>query len=192
MDPFGNQVGPDGESYDARGRRIDPTSLVRCPRSGEITADAERNRAYTRRTGRQVTRAFRTNTVIMPTQVVAFALFELLNHAHPNWDVYELLRLASDETIPRARLHRMVDRLVSMLRRRADDGDVYLAPIVQGSSARDIVEAGVDSLTSYHLPAAVERHGDGVRARRVDLLYYYGNRVRTFDVDGAGLAASLD
>jgi glycerol-3-phosphate O-acyltransferase len=192
MDPFGNQVGPDGESYDAKGRRIDPTNLVRCPRSAEITADPERNRAYTRRTGRQVTRAFRTNTVIMPTQVVAFALFELLNHAHPTWDVYELLRLASDETIPQARLHRMIDRLTATLRQRADDGDFYLAPVVRQGSVGEIVEAGVDSLTSYHLPAAVERRGDGVRVRRLDLLYYYGNRVRTFDVDGAGLAASLD
>src|SRR5262249_13430344 len=35
MDPFGNRVDDQGDSYDRRGRRIDPASYVRSP-SGEI------------------------------------------------------------------------------------------------------------------------------------------------------------
>ncbi len=192
LDPFGNRVGPDGRSYDNRGRRLDPTDLVRCPRSGEITADPERNRAYTRRTGRRVTEAFRRNTVIMPTQIVAFALFELLNHEHPNWDVYELLRLASDETLTWRRIRAMVALLIDEFTDMADRDQLHVAPVLESGSVRDVVNAGIDSLTSYHAPAVVERVGDGVMIHRIDLLYYYGNRVRTFDIDGAHLAASLN
>ncbi|MFB6263327.1 MAG: 1-acyl-sn-glycerol-3-phosphate acyltransferase, partial [Bradymonadaceae bacterium] len=183
MDPFGNVVREDGHSYDRRGRRVDPTSFVRSAATGEVTFDETRDREYTRHTGRRVVEAFHENTVLMPTQVVAFALFELLSRRYPKWDVYELLRLANDEVIPWHRIESTVDRLVGELRERAASGELYLSPIVRDEAISDVIEAGLESLTMYHVPHVIERMGDGVLLNKVDLLFYYGNRVRSYEPD---------
>ncbi|MFB6351385.1 MAG: 1-acyl-sn-glycerol-3-phosphate acyltransferase [Bradymonadaceae bacterium] len=189
MDPFGNLVRDDGHSYDQRGRRVDPTSFVRSSKSGQVTHDAARDREYTRHTGRRVAQAFRKNTVLMPTQIVAYTLFELLRNRFPNWDVYELLRLATGEVIPWFRIESMLEETLRALRRRKRDGELRLSPIAETGDPAAVQEAGIDSLTSYHVPTVIERMGDGVLLNSLDLLYYYGNRVRTYDLDGKKLLA---
>ncbi len=183
MDPFGNRVEADGNSYDTRGRRVDPTSFIRSSRSGEVVFDRERDREYTRRTGDRVADAFLKNTVLMPTQITAFTLFELLRQRFPQWDVYEMLRLASGEVIPWHRLQKLTETLLEELRRRADDDQFHLSPIGQSGSPDELIEAGLENLSSYHVPEVVERMGDGILLNKLDLLYYYGNRLRSYDFD---------
>lgn len=183
MDPFGNRVRADGHSYDSHGRRVDPKSYVRSSRTGEVTFDVARDREYTRYTGRKVADAFLRNTVLMPTQVVSFALFELLRGRFPQWDVYELLRLASGEVIPWYRLETMLEATLEELRDREEKGELKLSPIVQDGSVSEVQEAGLDNLRSYHVPTVVERMGDGVLLNKLELLFYYGNRVRSFEID---------
>jgi len=192
MDPFGNLVREDGHSYDQRGRRVDPTSFVRSSRTGEVTFDQTRDREYTRHTGRRVAEAFRQNTVLMPTQIVAYALFELLRRRFPSLDVYELLRLATGEVIPWFRLESMLEQTLRALRSRKRDGTLHLSPIADSGDPAAVQEAGIDSLTSYHVPTVVERMGDGVLLNRLDLLYFYGNRVRTYDLESDKLLRQSD
>ena len=189
MDPFGNLVRADGHSYDQRGRRVDPTDFVRSAKTGEVTLDEPRDREYTRHTGERVAQAFKKNTVLMPTQIVAYALFELLRDRFPQWDVYELLRLASGEVIPWYRLEAMLEETVEALRERERTGKLHMSSIAKSSPVEAVQQAGIDTLTSYHVPAVIERMGDGVLLNKLDLLYYYGNRVRTFDLDPEELLA---
>ncbi len=190
MDPFGNLVREDGHSYDRRGRRVDPTSYVRSSQTGEITYDESRDREYTRRTGRRVAEAFRQNTVLMPTQIVAYVLFELLRERFPSFDVYELLRLASGEVVPWYRIESALERTLQQLRALEDDGELHLSPEAKNGDPASLQASGIDSLTMYHVPTVVERMGDGVLLNKLDLLYYYGNRVRTYDLDRRELLES--
>jgi hypothetical protein len=119
----------------------------------------------------------------MPTQIIAFALFELLRRRFPQWDVYELLRLATGEVIPWQRLQKLTDVLLNELRDRADDDEFHLSPMGRDEPPEQLVEAGLDNLASYHVPAVIERMGDGVLLNKLDLLYYYGNRLRSYDID---------
>ena len=189
MDPFGNLVRADGHSYDQHGRRVDPKDYVRSAKTGEVTFDVPRDREYTRHTGERVADAFLKNTVLMPTQIVAFALFELLQSRFPQWDVYELLRLASGEVVPWYRLEAMLGETLERLRELEAEEELHLSPIARDGTAAEVQQAGIDTLTSYHVPSVVERMGDGVLLNKLDLLYYYGNRCRSYDIDSDELLA---
>ena len=181
MDCFGNRVERDGNSYDRQGRRVDPTAYVRSALSGEVGHDIERDRQYTRHTGRRISEAFLENTVLMPVNVVAFALFELLQRRFPDWDVYRILRLATDEVIPWHEIEPVVAELISELARMEGNQELVLSDFIHDHDAKEVIEEGVSYLRRYHIPEVVERLMSGVALTKLELLYYYGNRVRSYD-----------
>lgn len=183
MDPFGNFVDGDGVSYDGRGRPVDPVSFVQSTRTGDVTFDAVRDREYTRYCGAQVAEELCRSTVLQPASVVAWALFEIVRRRFGRMDVFRLLRVANEELVDLPDVYRVVDKLMNALQRLAGWDKVRLAPILEAGDARAIVDDGLGSLTAYHIPPACVRTHDGVRADRMDLLYFYGNRVRTYDAD---------
>ena len=182
LDPFGNQVRDDGESYDRRGRRVDRAEYVRSAKTGEIVYDEPRDRQYTRYTGDRIAESFLENTVVMPTQVVSWVLFERLQERFPDWDVYRLVRFGAEETIEWDAVHRGVERLLNRLAGLEDDGKLVLSPFLHDHDPDEIVYAGIDYLRRYHTPEVVQRWSDGVMIQNVELVYYYGNRVRSFDI----------
>ena len=185
MDPFGNRVESDGRSYDSRGREIDPSSYVRSIRSGDVVEDINRDREYTAYTGKKIGESFREHTVLQPSSIVAFALFEILSKRYPDVDVFELLRIASHDRINRAEFEPVVRELFINLNRRAKAGEFFLSSIVTTFEAT--LDDGLKSLGMYHMPAAIETFGSGVVINRLDLLYFYGNRVRTYIDDSSAI-----
>ena len=180
LDPFGNEVRADGESYDKRGRRVDRSDYVRSARSGEIVYDVSRDRQYTRHTGECIAEAFLENTVAMPTNVVSWVLFDRLQRRYPNWDVFRLVRFGADEIISWEELHRGVEELLKHLRKLESEGKVRLSPFLHEEDPDRIVYAGIEYLRMYHTPEPVKSWSDGVMLQKVELIYFYGNRVRTF------------
>ncbi|MFP4600344.1 MAG: 1-acyl-sn-glycerol-3-phosphate acyltransferase [Persicimonas sp.] len=189
MDCFGNRVERDGNSYDRRGRRVDPTSYVRRALTDEVCHDQSRDRTYTRHTGARIAEAFRANTVLTPAHVVAFVLFELLQRKFPRWDVYKLLRLATGEIVPWYQVSDVLAELLVELEAREVAGDLRLSQFIRDHDTDAILEEGVSYLRTYHTPKLVEHLMNGAALHKLDLLYYYGNRVRTFDIDMTAVCA---
>ncbi len=182
LDPFGNEVRADGHSYDRRGRRVEPVEYVRSAKTGEVVYDTPRDREYTRYTGSRIAESFLKNTVLMPTQIVSWVLFERLQQRYPSWDVYRLVRFGAEETIGWDELHRGVAVLLDRLRELEKQGKVVLSPFLHKESPDRIVYAGIEYLQMFHTPELVQSWSDGVMIQQVELLYFYGNRVRSFDV----------
>lgn len=182
FDPFGNRVEEDGESYDLRGRRVDPTDYVRAARTGEIFVDEERDAQYTRYLGKRVAEAFKSNTVIMPTQLVSYVLFELIARRFPRWDVYRLMRLGGEEVIKWEELRAGVNALLEQLKLMAKDDKLHLSSFMLTAKPQRLAEAGVEYLRMYHTPAPVDFHPDGIALQRMELLYFYSNRLRCFNI----------
>ncbi len=180
MDPFGNVVRADGLSYDNHGRQVDPSSYVRSARTGEIGHDDARDRQYTRHTAERIGQAFLENTVIMPTQLVAYALFSLLDERYPQWDVFRLIRFGSDEVISWEELHKRVEQTLEQLKEMEAAGKLRLSAMLMNEKADSIVYDGLENLRMYHIPPVVERYTDGVMLHRVELVYFYANRVLTY------------
>ncbi len=191
FDPFGNRVEADGESYDSRGRRVDPKTYVMSARDGRVMFDDARDREYTRHTGGVIQRAFLENTVIMPTQLVSYVLFEILRRRFPHWDIYRLLRLGGEEVVSWEELRAGCAALVDQLRPRALKGDFHLSPFISESKPQRLAEAGVDYIQMYHTPSPVSFHAQGILLDRLDVLYFYSNRLRLYGIDDAAWLAKV-
>ena len=183
MDPFGNRVERDAQSYDVHGRRVDPVDYVRSARDGEVVEDDCRDREYTAYTGTQIGEQFRRHTVIMPTQLVSHVLLTIVKDRFPQWDMYRLLRMGGEEVISWVDLRQGCAALIDQLKELEARGDLYLAPILKSERATKVAEQGIDYLRMYHIPEVVDFHPDGVRVDRLDLLHFYANRLAGYDID---------
>lgn len=187
LDPFGNVVDSDGNSYDDRGRPVSPRTFVESTRSGEVVQDELRDREYTKYCGSRIADSFLGATVIQPSQVVSWALFELVQSRFRGLDVFRLLRVSADETVERHELRAVVGELVGELKRLARRGRLHLARMFATTSLEEIIEDGLASLTGYHIPSPIEVHGSTIRIERLELLFFYGNRIRSYPVDATDL-----
>src|SRR5262249_5894220 len=75
VDCFGNAVDEEGLSHDARGRVVDPLSYLTTPQ-GKPARDAARDAQYTRELGDVICDAYKRDTVVMATHLVAACAFE--------------------------------------------------------------------------------------------------------------------
>ena len=189
LDPFGNVVDADGNSYDDRGRRLDTSDFVRSARTGEVVEDLVRDREYTRLCGRRIADQFLKATVLQPANIVAWALFEIVAARFPRFDVFRLLRVAHEEVVERSEVLAVVAELLTELRTFADRGDLHLSSFIREHSLERVTNDGLRSLGAYHIPAPLVPAGDGLRCDRLDVLYFYGNRVRSYPIDTEGVLA---
>lgn len=181
-DPFGNKVDDDGQSYDQQGRRIDPSDFVRGALSGEIIVDDVRDQQYTRHLGGVIANSFKQHTVLMPTQVISHVLFEIVRERFPQWDVYRLMRMGGEEIITWNELRAGVANLLQTLKTMENDDRLQLSNFLQRFNAQRIAEAGIDYLRMYHTPAPIDFHPDGIALSRLELLYFYSNRIRCYNL----------
>ncbi|RVU47032.1 hypothetical protein EA187_07830 [Lujinxingia sediminis] len=181
LDTFGNRVRVDGESYDSRGRRVNRIDYVRSARTGEVVEDAARDRQYTRHTGERIAQAFLEHTVLMPTQVVSWVLFDRLQRRFPGWDVYRLVRFGAEEILPWEEVHAGVEDALARLKTLERSGKVQLSPFLHEAAPDRVVYEGLEYLRMYHVPEVVKTWADGVMLQKLEVIYFYGNRVRPFE-----------
>ncbi len=176
LDPFGNRVGEDGRSYDRRGRPIDITRYV-TDAEGRPVHDGQRDAEYTRELGDAVADAFRRDNTLQSTHLVAFAMFELLERANPELDLYRLLRTGGRrDNVPIGELAAAVGAVVAAVKERSERRELRLDPKLRGLDAEDIVADALKHFGTYHTDPVLQRRGDRVYAGDRNLLYYYHNR----------------
>ena len=183
MDPFGNRVELDAQSYDTHGRRVDPVDYVRSARTGEVCEDIYRDREYTAYAGAQIAKQFKRHTVIMPTQLVSHVLLAFVRERFPHWDMYRLLRMGGEEVISWEDLRQGCAALIEELKKLGQQGKLFLAPMIKSERPAKIAEEGIDYLRMFHIPEAVDFHPEGIRLDRLDLLHFYANRLAGYGID---------
>lgn len=175
LDPFGNAVDSDGHSLDARGRTVETSSFVRNV-AGEVSVDADRDAQYTRELAQRLVVAYKKNTVVMATNLVAASCFEALRQQAPGADLFTLLRLR-DHKLSRDDLARRVLERRDALRLLEKNGEVVLAAQLRETSGGDIVAQAMSAFAGYHTAPVIEAQGDGIVLRDPKLLLYYQNRL---------------
>jgi glycerol-3-phosphate O-acyltransferase len=179
LDLFGNRVDEQGRSLDPRGRVIDPVRYV--VRNGEPVHDAQRDAEYTSELSDRIVRDFFKDNVVMSTHVVGLSLFRLLHDKNRELDLYRLLRTGGDvPSIPLGELAAETERVLDALRQAP------LAPRFGSELAqRDpfaIVDDALRHFGTYHTRPAAARRGERVFHEDRNLLLYYGNRLRGYDL----------
>ncbi|HMI92004.1 MAG TPA: 1-acyl-sn-glycerol-3-phosphate acyltransferase [Polyangiales bacterium] len=181
LDIVGNRVDQAGHSIDPRGRPVDPVSYV--TRGGVPVDDPQRDAQYTGEVANAVAGAFLRDNVVMSTHVVAYALLELLRRRNPDLDLYRLLRTGGTQpSVQLSELGPEVERTVAGLKRSSTPP--RLGRELQQPDARAIIDDALRHFQSYHTEPAALRRGERVIHRDRNLLYYYGNRLAHYGLNG--------
>jgi glycerol-3-phosphate O-acyltransferase len=180
LDVFGNRVDYDGNSLDARGRPIDTARYV--SRDGEPVFDDQRDSQYTRETASEIGRALLKDNVILSTNLVAYSIFNLLKTHNPGLDLYRLLRTGGQlASLPMQELHQEVENVLTALS-GGEGTRPRLDPLLQEGDVQAIVVEALRAFGTYHSRPAATRRGDRVFHEDRNVLFYYGNRLRGYDL----------
>ncbi len=186
LDLFGNPVDDAGQSLDPRGRVVDPKSYVMV--DGEPKHDRQRDAEYTNELSREIAAAFLRHNVAMSTHVVGLAASRLLARKNPDVDRYRLLRTGGiSPCFSLSEISGEIEHLVKTLAELP--GGPRLGPEIAGQPADRILEDALKAFGCYHLHPALQRRGDRIFHEDRNLLLYYGNRLRGYDL-GRALGAN--
>ncbi|MBL4684782.1 MAG: 1-acyl-sn-glycerol-3-phosphate acyltransferase [Nannocystaceae bacterium] len=184
VDPFGNPVDEQGRSIAPDGRTIDASDYVK--RRGTPVVDHARDAAYTRELGKTIARAYETETVIMPTQLVAHVIFRRLVRATPGLDLFSRLRHRGDVAIPCDELAVEIGETRDRLLGLADAGKVHAAGVLRRESPDRLLDRALGAWGGYHSKSIAKVVNGSVIADDPNLLLFYQNRVRNFACDLVG------
>ncbi|MCK6535730.1 MAG: 1-acyl-sn-glycerol-3-phosphate acyltransferase [Polyangiaceae bacterium] len=178
LDVVGNYVDEEGRSLDPRGRVVDAASYV--SDGGAPVHDAQRDEEYTNELSSAIAREFLRDNLAMSTHVVGYALLDMIQRENPDMDLYRLLRTGGrSPSVTASDLATETERVVGALRRSAK------GPRMSDELARDpkaIVDDALRAFASYHTHPAAVRRGDRVFHENRNLLLYYGNRLKGYDL----------
>lgn len=178
LDVVGNYVDEDGRSLDPRGRVVDAASYV-CD-AGEPVHDNQRDEEYTNELARAIAREFLRDNVAMSTHVVGYALLEMIQRENPAMDLYRLLRTGGrSPSVQLGDLAQETERVIAALR-SSERGPRLSDELAR--DARAVIDDALRAFGSYHTHPAAVRRGDRVFHEDRNLLYYYGNRLRGYDL----------
>lgn len=183
VDPFGNLVTDEAKSLAPDGRVLNPCSYVRT--NGVATIDAARDAAYTRNLAEVLVAAYRRETVIMGTQLVAHVLFRALAHEARGLDTFAMLRLrevAFDAGSIIRDIGATRDRLLALV----DAGETHASAVVRSDPPDELLRRALEVWAGYHTRATARREGEKIVIEDPTLLLYYQNRLVPFAEDIAG------
>ncbi len=187
VDPFGNEVHEDGESYDRQGRRVDPLTYVTPPNgASEATLDAARDGQYTRELAEVVMEQYMRDTVAMPTHVVATAAFARLRAQHPHADLFALVRRRDEVFVSEADMLKEIARVQDELDRLEQRGHIVRSAAVRGATSRELLSDAERALEGYHQTPVLRSRDGGVSLLDPKLLLYYQNRLAAHGVAWEG------
>jgi glycerol-3-phosphate O-acyltransferase len=179
LDIFGNQVDESGQSIDARGRPIDSRRYLM--KDGTPVLDEQRDAQFTRDCAEEIIKSYRYCNVVMSTNLAAYALFNLLQRQNPDLDLYRLLRTGGRvRSWTMHDVHAEVERVRQCLLGHSDGPQ--LDSLVRGGDVQEIVADALKHFAIYHTRPAAVRRGDRVFHEDRELLYYYRNRLRGYQL----------
>jgi glycerol-3-phosphate O-acyltransferase len=179
LDPFGDDLDREGGSLDPRGRPLDPKRYLL--RNGRVVVDAARDAEYTRALGERIVASYRRDNVALVTNVLAFALLELLRRDLAQPDLFRMLRTIGPDTgITTERVEAEVANVMRHLLVLEDQRKIRLADDLRAATASDVVARGLQGLGAYHATPVVVRRGAQLVVVDADLLFYYRNRLEGY------------
>ena len=184
MDVLGNFVDSEGRSFDRFGNELCIGDYFTSNK--EITADRQREEEYTKLLAERIVERYHVENVVLSSQLVAYAVFELLLHENPKLDLFGILRLPPDDYMfPFRAVEEVVEQMQAKLFYWEEQGRIRLAPELH-RPADEVVRDGVNNLGIFHTekPLELNKAGDIVSSN-FRVLYFYHNRLENYQLDKA-------
>lgn len=184
IDCFGNPVDDEGRTTVPGGNTVDPGTYVW--RHGVPVLDDRRDAAYTRELGDKLLDIYKTETVMMTTQMVAHVLFRRLVRETPGVDVFGRLRVRGEIRMPREELLRDLGETRDRAAHLEDGGQVHLSRMLRKTDPDQLLESAIAVWDGYHTRSVARQVGSDIVAEDPTLLLYYQNRLLDYATAIAG------
>ncbi len=180
MDVVGNRVEEDGKSYAISGRHVSTREYFR-DQYGRVNEDLQRESEYTRLLASRIVERYHADGIVLPSHLVSYAAFGMLERAFPKDDLYALLRLpAEDFYFQQEALVQVVERLRDVLLKMELEDRVKVSAELRKSGAK-IISRGIDSIGNYHIDKPLRYDSQGrIVSDNFSMLLYYHNRLLTY------------
>ena len=180
MDVVGNRVEEDGKSYALSGRHVSTREYFR-DQYGAVNTDLQRESEYTRLLSSHIVERYHADGIVLPSHLVSYAAFGMLERSFPKDDLYALLRLpAEDFYFQRPALSAVVEQLRDELLKMELEDRVKVSNELR-NPADKIIAIGLDSIGNYHIDKPLRYDSRGhVVSDSFSMLHYYHNRLSTY------------
>lgn len=180
MDVLGNFVDVEGRSYSPAGQEVDTAEYFQAA-DGSINTDFQRESEYLRMLGDRILERFHADNIVITSHLVSHAAFAILEAAHPNLDLYGLLRLPAEEYIfDLDNLHAVIQQLQQIVIKMAEEDRIKVSDKIS-EPVEFILEHGVRSMGNYHIEKALVINKRGqIVSENFSLLYFYHNRLASY------------
>ncbi|MBP6826707.1 MAG: glycerol acyltransferase, partial [Saprospiraceae bacterium] len=182
MDVLGNFVDATGRSFDRFGNELCVRDYFTS--NNEVNADRQREEEYTKLLAEKIADRYHVENVVLSSQLVAYAVFEMLLHENPRLDLFGILRLPPDEyRFPFRAVEEVIEQMQERLVEWEKSGKIRLAPELHRAAA-DVIREGVQNLGVFHAepPLGFNKAGDIVSSN-FRVLYFYHNRLDNYGLD---------
>lgn len=184
MDVLGNPVDEFGESYDKYGNRINLREYFEW--DGQVTQDLQRESEYTKMLGEKIVERYFKDNIVLSSQLIAFAAFQILKKENARLDLYGVLRLPpNDYVFSHDILLEVVGKLQAELRSMEAQGEIRLSAEVRGP-LDTLIQDGIGHLGTFHLKKPLKFNKEGsVISENFLLLYFYHNRLANYGLESS-------
>ncbi len=182
MDVLGNTVDAAGNSFNTIGQQVVLEDFFTT--AGTLSSNKQRNRIYTARLAKKITKAFKENNIVFTSHVVAFVAFELIKKRHRQLNLYEILRLPKEELeINYTHFEKGVEKIKQWLLELKNKKAVKLSDEIY-KDTRFIINNGIKFLGTYHpVPVLKKTKNNTILIGDMKLLYFYHNRTLGYDLE---------
>jgi glycerol-3-phosphate O-acyltransferase len=180
LDVLGHRVSPEGVSFDDRDRPVElrPFFTSGGGGSGPLVHDAARDAEYTRELGERIVAAWRRDTHVLVTHLVAFVLFRALARQVRSEDLFRIIRGSDEpEPIPVGQVLASIERMMAALRRMVMERRVRLGANLANVPADRLLDDALRFFALFHTRPVARREGDGILVEDRGLCCYYQNRL---------------
>jgi len=181
MDVLGNDVDTDGNSLDARGNEVDLNSYFSTVDKKNI--DPQRESIYTRLLAEKVVKSFKKENVILSSHFIAFICYRLVSVKHGGLDIFDLLKLQSqdfdlDAEVVKSYATTCIDLLIKL----KADGKAKLSDDFK-SEVNELIKTGISKVGVYHNKRVLMwKDQNTIGTEDLKLLYYYHNKMIQYEL----------
>lgn len=183
IDVFGNFVDEEGRSFDKRGNEIDLKDYFTS--NGKLTEDLQRDQEYTKLLADVMVKRLHAENIVLSSQMIAFAAFNIIKAKHPKLDIYGILRLREEDlVIPRDEFLLAIYQLRKKLLELAAAKQLKISEIIGEDDISALLKDGLKHLGTYHPEKVLKKNKNGdFVTDSLKLLFYYHNHLVGYELE---------
>lgn len=182
MDVFGNEVDFEGQSINKIGQKVQIKNYFMLGDS--MTEDVQRDSVYTSILGERIVEKFLAYNTVLSSHIVSFVAFELIYKEFKNLDIYQLLRIPTDEIEIdieefKVEVNNIREKIIDLYA----EGKLKIHERLKGDTD-EIIKHGIKNLGVYHAQMPLEVNNNGnISTQDLKVLYFYHNRLLGYGLE---------